>query len=242
MARGLPDYGQNTQQYAIAGMGDLGEAVARLDSINVFDRRGFTIWQDDFESPVIRWSQWNGNGGLAPIVSSAYFYSGVQSALLQCGAQVDSYSQLSRNFSLIRRGKIGAEIWVQRQIINPAFFSLVVRLLDGTNFTRADLRYYPTNGTIWIDTPLGLVQVATAITMYNATQYFLPIKLVVDMDTDRYTRLIVGPQEIDLSAHELVQVGATALKTVIVYLSLYGVVGGATSLYLDNFILTQNEP
>jgi hypothetical protein len=62
------------------------------------------------------------------------------------------------------------------------------------------------------------------------------------MDTDRYVRLLIGTAEVDLSQHSLVPWGADANKHLFVIFRLDGGVAGAQYAYLDNFILTQNEP
>ena len=62
------------------------------------------------------------------------------------------------------------------------------------------------------------------------------------MDTDLYTRLMVGAEEIDLSSYPLEVVGATTNKIISSYLELHGSAVLDTFIYIDNIILTYNEP
>lgn len=242
MPRGQPDYGVYQQQYAIAGMADLGEAVARLGSINIYDRRGFTVWMDDFEAPVIQWETVGTGGGVVPVLDTTRSVSGVQSVKLACAALALSSSALRRVFALIRLGRVGAEFWIQSKKVALSYIDFSLTIADGVNAAAGLLRYYPNEGTIDFYTLAGWVNVATGIHMVPERRYFLPIKFVVDMDTDYYVRLLVGEREFDLSAHQLAPLVPTANRYIDVEISLRGVAAATTEAYIDNFILTQNEP
>ena len=150
MPRGLPDYGMYQSVALAAGMADMGELAARLGSINVYDRRGWTFWQDDFEAPVLRWDASFGRGGNRPILSSAFAYMGGQSALLSCGAGIDPSSKIGRGFGLISKGMIGMEFWVQANIDSPAYLEAKLDILDGINNTSGLLKYDSEAGKISI--------------------------------------------------------------------------------------------
>ncbi|KKL00879.1 hypothetical protein LCGC14_2628140 [marine sediment metagenome] len=242
MARGLPDYGQQMEQHAIAGMADLGEAVARLDSINIFDRRGFTIWQDDFEAPGLKWITQIAGGGTFPVLSTTQAWMGIQSVYLLVGAAVPDRSRILKYFPLVRLGKIGFEFFTFLSVFTPSHLRLLVILYDGTNASQTELRLDNQARTATIVTPAGNIVVATFAFPLIAFNAFIPIKLVIDMDTDRYVRLLIGPVEIDLSAHALIVVGPTTQRLLEVHLELVGSAAAIGFSYIDNFILTQNEP
>lgn len=242
MPRGQPDYGIYQQQWAIAGLADLGEAVARLNSINVFDRRGFTIWQDDFEAPSLKWTPTRVGFGALPVLSTATAFSGVQSVLLSAPADVISESLLTRVFPLIRLGKIGIEFWMQGTIAIAGGFRVYLRVYDGAIPSWAELRFDIVAGTVSINTTAGLVVVATNVYMQQTQFYFLPIKLVIDMDTDYYVRLLAGEREFPISTHRMPVAAASANRYVFVQFRLLGDPAGDSNIYIDNFILTQNEP
>ena len=242
MPRGLSDYGLYQEQYAIAGMADLGEAVARLDSINVFDRRGFTIWQDDFEAPVLRWRGTSGGVGQIPRLDVTRSVSGIQCVFLNVPAGLNAISTLDRRFPLIRRGRIGVEFWVQGLTTTVGGFVMNLASYDGITPYTATIYYNTTTQIIYIVTPLGNIPIVTNVYMVNDRRYFLPIKLVIDMDTDMYVRLLVGETEYDISAHQQVITGASANKYVDVAFSIVSNNIDDMWMYIDNFILTQNEP
>lgn len=242
MARGQPDYGGLQQQYAIAGMADLGEAVARLDSINIFDRRGFTIWQDNFEAPSLKWTATQVGGIPIPVLSTATAFSGVQSVLLSTPAGIPNENLITRVFPLIRLGRIGMEFWIQGEIAVDNIFRAYLRVYDGTIPSWAELRFNLITGTISLWTPTGAVVVATSIYMQQTQFYFLPVKLVVDINTDYYVRLLVGEREFDISAYRMDTAPASPDRYVFAQFRLLSDLSGDSHMYIDNFILTQNEP
>jgi len=242
MPRGLPDYGQNAEQYAIAGMGDLGEAVARLNSINVYDRRGFTVWQDDFEAPALKWTATATGSGIVPYLSTDQAFSGVQSVYFDAAFGGAPICHLSRRFPLIRRGKIGLEYWVQGNMDSPSYFELVFTVYDGAIPNSLSLRYDTSTPSLRVLTTVGWQTLLPAPYMWAEDNYFLPIKVVFDMDTDRWVRVLWGEQEFDLSQYFVLALPANADRYVDAHFRLVG--SGAVSQWarLDNFILTQNEP
>jgi len=246
MPRGEADYGIYQQQYAIAGMSDPGELAARLDSINVFDRRGFTIWQDNFEAPALRWEAAAIGIGTLPILSTVAAVSGIQSVRLVAVAGLVSASVIRRRFPLIRLGKIGAEFWVQGYSQNTSYLELALHVYDGTDPNYASLQINTLAGTISIVHDVGGVPtttvVATNVYMLEAERYFLPIKLVLDMDNDVYTRLLVGDREFDLSAYNLDVLPASTDRYVYIFFRAQATPGNLARMYIDDFILTQNEP
>lgn len=242
MPRGQKDYGVYQAFELIAGLADIGEAAARLGSINVYDRRGWTMWMDSFEAPKLSWNVAYNPGGSAPVLDSTFALMGAQSCKLACSAAANSYCRISRGWSLLALGKAGAEFAIQGDTGADGYLELIIDICDGVNESKATLRYNTTDGEIKIYTPSGWVTVATGIYMVVNSYYFVPIKLVIDIDEDKYVRLRVAEQSIDLSNYALEVVGTTTNKIITISLDLRGEAAGITTAYIDNFIFTQVEP
>lgn len=242
MPRGQPDFGVYTETPVASGISDPGEAAARLGSINVYDRRGWTVWMDDFEAPALKWVTSRNFGGTLPVLSTTQAWMGVQSTYFITAAAADTYAAILRHFPLTRLGKVGVEFFLLFSSFTPGYFSIQLRIHDRTNRADAELRLDWEAQTATIVTPAGNIVVATNCFNSLVWKVWTPVKLVVDVDTDLYTRLLIGPQEIDLSAHSLVAGGATTESLLWTELRLVGDAGDAMNAYLDNFILTQNEP
>lgn len=242
MPRGQPDYGLYTQTPVASGIADPGEAVARLGGINIYDRRGWTVWMDDFEAPVLKWLPSSNVGGTDPVLSTAQAWMGIQSVYFTTAAAGATFAQIQRDFPLVRRGRIGLEFFTHLNVATPSYLTIILYIWDGTNRSDAELRLDNVARTATIVTPDGEVPVATTCFPEPDVYPFIPVKLVVDMDTDRYVRLLIGPDEIDLP-HSLVLPGVPSDDRFLrMYISLVGDVAGISEAYVDNFILTQNEP
>lgn len=242
MPRGQPDYGLTTQTQVASGISDPGEAAARLGSINVYDRRGWTVWMDDFEAPNLKWIIAIVLPGNDPVLATTASWMGVQSVYFSTPGVGFPGSGIVKIHPLLRLGRLGVEFWVRGYTLTPGYFDLVLDIFDGINQTKAELRLDFQASTVSIVTPLGTFVIDTGAFPLLALMPFVPIKVVVDMDTDRYVRLLVGPYEHDISAHALVNMGATTNRLIRTAFNLWGNNLGAQYAWVDNFILTQNEP
>lgn len=242
MPRGQPDYGLYTGTPVASGISDPGEAAARLGSINIYDRRGWTVWMDDFEAPELRWYLGQIGTGLDPVLSTRSAWRGVQSLRFQLGVALNDESNAYHRFPLIRSGRAGVEFWVNLHNLEDNNFQLLVNIWDGTNSYYAVLFLDSIARTATIMTPAGNIIVATTCFPLVAKFIWIPVKLVLDMDTDHYVRLLIGPEEIDLSVHEMNFVGVTTDRYLLTRFTLLNAGGLAGYADLDNFILTQNEP
>jgi len=242
MPRGQPDYGITTQTPVASGISDPGEAAARLWGINVYDRRGWTVWMDDFEAPALKWGGGGFGGGWDPILSTNQAWMGNQSCYLSFPAVAGARSDIFRYFPLVRLGRVGVEIWMNLSAGASNHLYCYVNVFDGRNQTTAELYLDDAARTAAIGTPTGNILVASNCFPAALTELFVPVKLVFDLDTDRYVRLMIGPEEVDISAHSMIIGGATTDKFLAVDFQLTNGGGGAGHVYLDDFILTQNEP
>lgn len=242
MPRGQPDFGIYTQTPVATGLSDVGEAAARLGSINIYDRRGWTIWMDDFEAPVLKWTPLAAGGGVVPRLSTTNAWMGTQSVFFDCDAGAAPTSSMYRKFPLLRLGKTGIEFFVNLYSKTPGYFRVRFRVYDRANRADAELRLDTFAKTATIVTAAGNIVAATNCFNSAGERVWTPIKLVVDMDTDLYTRLLIGERDIDLSAHALVAGGVSAEGMLYVDFMLVGDAIADMDCYLGNFILTQNEP
>lgn len=242
MPRGQPDYGLYTDTPVASGISDPGEAAARLGSINVYDRRGWTVWMDDFEAPVLKWDAVASDGGEKLVLSTVRAVTGIQSAYLYTAAVAGRYSYMARYLTPIRQGKIGIEFWTNLFTWTPGYLALQLFIYDGINLSTAELHLDRQGRTASIITGGEDIPVATNRFFVNPITAFIPVKLVVDTDNDYYTRLLIQEREIDLSSYPMHGAGDTTDNVIEVRLKLQGGAVGTQYAFIDNFIFTQNEP
>jgi len=220
MARGYPDY-QSSREPSIAYQ---------------------TVWMDDFEAPGLKWLRGIAGGGTLPVLSVAQSWKGLQSAYLVVGAAAADISRILKYFPLLSLGRIGIELFTFLSNVAGAYLRLYLVIYDGTNISAAELHLDQNARTATIITPAGPIVVATFAFPLVAFNMFVPVKLVVDMNTDRYVSLLIGPDAVDLSTHLLVAGPASNQKLLEVNIELVGAAPGGSTAYVDDFILSQNEP
>jgi len=244
MPHGAPDYGLYAVKIApIVGLADLGEAVVRLGAISTWDRRGYVVYQDSFEDPLLKWFLKATGTGLKPYHHSDAAWMGSQCVFLSAPESVSSKSTMQSWMPLLKEGKLGFEFWVQPYAWSPGYFHFQIYIYDGVNISYVALRTDFVAGTLEIRTNAGWVTAVTDIMFTIDTHFFVPIKVVIDTTTDEYVRLMVANREFDLSAHSMLDMGATTDHYIEVIAEV--VASGAPFdmwALFDNFIMTQDEP
>ena len=243
MPRGQTDFGEYAPTRTIAGMSDMGELAARLGSINTYDRKGQTIWQEDFEDGIVKWwTNVTGAGGsVASSVETAR--NGGKSAKLVSGTTAGNLAQMSRFVSRAVSSRIGVEISYTTSN-DVGTHDLTIYTNEGDIDFVPAIRYDPVLKILYYYNDLGVfVAFAADVMTYKAINYFAQMKLVFDLDTGYYVKCLFGADEYDLSEYKFPQGGGLNLNWLGVN---YKVTSRATpttsTTYLDDVILTQNEP
>ena len=242
MARGQADYGMYASKSVAASLSDMGELAVRLGSPDTFDRRGDVVILDDFESPVLKWTLVLPNNSTI-ILDSTSVKIGAQAIKITSDAVAGILPYMSKRFHTLGSDRIGSEISFSTPLTTYVFYFTIVKY-DGTNVTWGEIRIdFSAGKLITRDNVSGFVDVATGLSFYSLAQEFFPVKLVVDFSAGKYARVLVGDSEYDLSSYTLMSAADAALPH---QRSEIGIVndgtGTAASIWLDVFILTQNEP
>ena len=241
MPRGYPDYGIREIFGASIGAIDLTELAARLWSINTFDRRGEVVLMDDFESPVIGWAIAPLSSGTA-IYDSTAFRSGSQSLLVTTAAVLDDYVELFKSIPVHNLGKIGIEWSFSPQ---DKDMKVVIRLdlYDGTTYYAALIEVYANTGLCRLfNENSAYVDIATVGRLVASTHAFHTIKMVIDTDSKVYYRFVINNIEVDISTYPLYNTVSTSDKRLVIDMRVYTEEAQANQCFLDDMILTKNEP
>jgi len=220
MPRGAPDYGVYERP-----------AIAEQ-----------TFWEDTFESPVLRWGANSSAGSPNPVLSQVQQWKGIQSVHFATVAGIMEWGTLTRQFPFVRPGKVGVGFFTLLESRTPGYLQLGITIRDGNNISIAYLQLDRQARTATITTPAGPVVVANNCFPAIPLNCWIPVKLVVNTNTDMYDRLFIGPQSIDLSTHALTLGVATTDSMINIAFLFTGDIAGDRDAYLDDFILSQNEP
>jgi len=242
MTHTAPDWGANAPKATIYSLSDLAELAARLGSIDTYERRGDVIFLEDFESGLMRWtSDLTGVGGVLPSVTSEVAASGFQSIKSTTPTGDNNLVHLGHTHHLPILGRIGCEcafrFTTNLFADDTGYFQLALNIYTGqrwkiasVRFRSFDLEYYDDSGN-WIE-----------IANINAGELrFHRLKFVVDFLKSLYVRAIFDNVVFLLSApcRDIADTSPLGLDVDIYW---HGPAAVGRDTWLDDFILTQNEP
>lgn len=242
MAHGTPDWGVTAGAQTIFQLTDLGELAARLGSPITHDRRGDVIWWDDFEWSLNKWSTSLFGTGAAVALSTARARNGQTSALLTGGSDGGRAAQLTHYSPFVTLGRLGGEIsFSLGGTIDEVGVILYV-------YTGSQLQQYQvewddaTNTWRYLSAPATFTALTPTRDLLAVASLFHTMKLVIDAEAGEYVRLLADDITFDLSgASGVVSANAAAPAVAISpYINSRG--GSNDTVYMDDAILTQNEP
>lgn len=243
MPRGQPDFGIYAPKEVTVGLSDLGELAVRLGSIVIYDRRGDVVDFDTFEESLLRWSISIGLTGEYCRLDSTNAKSGSQTIKLHTIASSLSLVSMSRGISLRGSTRIGIEI-------SFSALSGVCELIGGAAYYDGDDVHYarwklvPSLEKLYIydDTARDYVEIADVGAVMSAAFIFYTIKIVFDISTKKYVRLLFADTEYDISSYTLYAADDDTAPRVVSHFFLVGSAADAGNVWFDDYIITQNEP
>ncbi len=240
MPRGQPDFGTYAPKSTIAALSDMSELAARLDSVVTHDRRGDVIHIDDFEGTEGKWESTGTGSGKAMALSADTARSGMCSLKLTTGSSIDNYMEARGYFAYPVLGKIGFEISYSHNGSLKQYL-WTFRLYDGTQYHDAQVRF--TQATILLEVnDNGVWRTVQTQSFMSKDYLFNTLKVVIDFSTKKYVRLITNNSEYDISSYSLTPTTQGTPPHIYVVMRVTTGVAANHSAYLDDFILTQNEP
>lgn len=239
---GAPDWYKYRRDSVTYPVDDLAELAARLWSIVTFDRRGDVIALDSFSQGINKWERTTAGANAEITTSPTTARTGGYSARLITGAAVNGYARLYRLMPYPSLNRLGIEVsFAIHTLLYRIGFGL--GLYDGTNYHLAEVLYYPKGNVLRIlNAAGGTTVIDPVVKLYPKPEAFHTIKLVADFNAQMYVRCILNATEYDLAAHAYnVTPSGTDPYLVAIIETLTDVATNYTS-YVDDVIVTQDEP
>jgi len=220
----------------------MGDLAVRLGSIVEYDRRGDIVALDDFEDTILKWSLLSSPGGSA-VLDSTVAKSGSQSVKIISGNVIGRLSNIHKSFIFQGAPQIGIEVSLCDPS-NGADFYFHISHWDGVNGQRAQVWYDRSVGLLYAEYPVigAWTPIANIGILRRNEHLFYPIKLVVDFSTGFYKRLLFSDTEHDLSTIAIPPIGLAGADYLSAQIMCVSAIAAEQTLWVDNFILTQNEP
>lgn len=246
---GRPDYSQPIPigQYpspTVFTSTDVAELAARMKSVDTFNRQGNVIFIEDFSGGIRTFEREGSGTGAGAWWDGNHYLSGGYSMKLVAGSDGERYIKVTNRLWFPVLSKLGMELaWTESE-----FEDLVegyVTLYCGPDYGFAiqwGFRHDPDTGKTWILTPGGVWEHIVTGVAYVSDYLFTPIKIVVDPINFKYTRMIAGPETIDLSEHTCDMIVDASFARMELMFQMWGDLGANATIYMDNLIVSQNEP
>jgi len=242
MPHGYPDWGASAPVATIYRVEDIGELAARLRSPVIFNRAGNVIFIEDFNGNLAKvQTGYSGSGGGVSI-SSERALNGDFSCKMVTGNAADNGADLFTYLNFPVLSKLGFEVCWNKSDTYLKNIYIGIDLRDGTNYYQAFVRWTRATG-LWECYTVGAAWVALTPTVNYRTNVFNNTKLVADFIKGVYSRLITNNLTYDLTGIALLSgLSALAANLSICVYTYNESPGNNCVVYIDGFIVTQNEP
>jgi len=242
MVHGGPDYGIYHPKTTIISIEDLGELAVRLGSIVNFDRKGDVLWFDDFEDGIDKWVPTLTADRGSIEWSSIHSHNKGFSALLTSGATDGDVIGISRWLPILVFSKIGFEVSFTVDA-NIKFIDFIFYLEDGTSRHYARMRHIMSTHTWqYYDSGGTYRDLSPTVELYKRDEFFHTMKFVFDLATLYYSHLKVNDTTFDLSDKKYRKTTLGTGYHCYFYIRVENNAAVEATSYIDNVIITQNEP
>ena len=232
-----PDWVQATRLFD-----GLGELIACLSPAKRFDTRGTVFFIDDFEDGLSKTSYDYSGTGADYVLSSYLSRFGGFSLKLTGGSDGGRYSEGIWCSSKPVFSKMGMEVLFQL-IAGVEYVRLRFRIFDGTVQHWGSVQYDDVNNKWqYLNDGGSYVDLITGIRLDATEGLFHPVKLVIDPEGDKYVRLVLEDQDVDMSGFSLYTEDAGTEPRHEAAVTVLSRVGATGCIYLDSVILTKDEP
>ena len=229
--------GLDTEDYASYSL--LRELVARLGGTDLTDKKGTILFADNFESPTLSWT-WSTGGNAYWTYDYNLFLSGSRS--LKCVTDTDGGVSIMRYYPLPPSKRIGLSLLFGSPSSGTKL-SLESWYHEGTVYMHAGVKIHFNTSTVWLtQTGIGDIEILTLEGFNTGISCFYPLKLVVDFAKRKYQRLIIGFEEYDISAYDILYLPYPIYNQLTLAVSVTPQLHIGGSVNIDDSVLTYSEP
>ena len=219
-----------------------GELAARLGSINTYERRGNVVFIDDFEDSTLKWKVGGSGTDHTEVRTNNSAHSKNYSMKLTTGnAALDgAYIQHLHYVPPLKR--LGIEMAVALEVATPGQIWNEAMIYDGSYYIHPQALYYPSSGSLKITDENDVAQTIATVSTKRDPLFYNQWKMVFDLNTYKYVRMFFNNVEYDISDYGIYRVLNSSAAHMYIQILAYNASSGNHSAYIDNVILTQNEP
>ena len=218
-----------------------GELAVRNRSIVNFDRRGNVVWMDDFEASTLKWDSFLSGTGASVGLSTDTAKNESQCIKLVAGSDDDQMAALTKWMSLPPSTLLGFEISVSVDTAMSTFFGGFT-VNTGTHTHDASIMLDIINGRLsYWNSGHAWTHLTETLEFRKDIHMFYTFKFVIDTATMTWKRVLFADEVYDLTGVPLYSDTYVSAKELCLTMIATGLGESNPYIYLDDFILTQNE-
>jgi len=226
----------------IFGNIDTGEMAARLGSIDTFERRGNVVLMETFEGPALQWIEDLNGDGAAANLSISQVRAGGQSCKLTAGEGVNGMAHIYRIIGALVTGRLGVETTFTLNA-DTKEIRYGVDWYDGTHVYNSLVMYDLLNKRFEYKNADGdATPFLSDIELLSGDDRWHVMKFVVDTATNKFVRFMADNISKDMTGMPIYIDDSDTLASIDTGISHISNHASVKSIYIDNFIVTQNEP
>lgn len=217
------------------------ELAARLGSSVAWDARGQVLVLTDFSNGwPPNWLTTSG-AGAAAVLSPDMWQRGGYSVKLIGGSDASKYASVLLKAGPNPTGKVGVACSFACSD-TPEFMEVKVIYQVSTGGVDARAHIDFDNGKLQVRDSAGVWQNIATVSPFANPDYFHSFKLVVDVDTEVYERVLLDDVEIDASAYSAVHIAAGGDEVFTSVARVFSHAGNNEYAFVDSMVLTTQEP
>jgi hypothetical protein len=242
MPHGARDWANIGADETVHGLDDMAELAARMGSPNTFNREGNVLFIETFEHGIDTWIYDSYGTGHEIRWSALKARYGSYSMRLVPGKDGARLAQCWRLFPYPVLSRFGLEAHIHASG-DPEHIDWILYVFDGSLRADYSIRYDFVDQELRLRKASAAWQTfATNVPWSEDLSLFHAAKVVVDFSAETYVRCIFDGTEYNLEAYGRFE-GASATSPSIEALFMFTTQSGKdTVVYLDDIIVTQNEP
>jgi len=241
MPHGAPDWSNVVKYYQVHRLDDMAELACRLESIVRYDRRGDVIFCDSFDYGLSGWWVEIDGSGAEVSLETKYSRSKGISAKLTAGSDSDRYARITRLFPYIFSETFGAEVSFTYHEFTD-YIQLHLGITRDFIISKFVVRYSIQDLTIKIRIPGGWKTIAEDYEIEISPYFFHSMKVVGNAQAGEYERLLFDGDVFSLKGISADVGTTTLLDRIEMAIENKAVTGYNPIIYIDDIIITQNEP
>jgi hypothetical protein len=242
VAHGQRDWSNLGAEENVHGMDDMAELAARLGSPDLFNREGNVLFLDTFEHGLKPWNFVGAGVDADAIASNEWSRYGGYSCKLISGFADGGNMLAQRIFPYPILSKYGVEYAFNVES-GVTQLDTVLNHYDGTTKHNYSFRIQFSANRLIIWEAGGVpVIFKTSLPLSTASYANHILKMVVDTVNDKWLRIILNDTEYDLTAYASSDSASAVDPVMDVSISAYSGAASNAAVYIDDLIITFNEP